>query len=164
MSDQFLYDPLKYAFYALICDYFDDPGMQKVSQDQNYSVYACKISTLLLNEYRYLVAIINNDHMELGTIKKLSDLKWISFQTRILESDIYYHAVQHSYDTKNTLKYHYQVRQLNNSTEKSVYRLENNAFPVRITLLHQKGLELEYPSTGSLVACLETYQTIVTFS
>lgn len=164
MSEKFMYDPRKYAFYTLICDYFDDPSVQKVSQDQMYSVYACKISTLLLNEYRYLVAIINNDNMELGTIKKLSELKWISFQTRILESDIYYSAINHSYDTKNTLKYHYQVRQLSNSKEKSVYSLESDSFPVEITLLHLKGLVLEYPKTGSLVACLETYQTILTFS
>ena len=159
-----MYDPRKYGFYSLLCDYFEDPDLQKVRHDQEYSVYACKISTLLLNEYRYLVAIIHDDRMEMGTVRKLSDLKWISFQTRILESDEYFGVVSHSYETKNLLKYNYHVRQLSHSPEKSVYSLETNDFPVEITLLHRKGLDLEYPKTGSLVACLETYQTILTFS
>lgn len=159
-----MYDPRKYAFYRLICEYFDDPNLQKVRQDEIYGVYACRISTLLLNEYRYIVVIIHNDGLALGTLKKLSDLKWISFQTRILESDTYFNVVTHSYDTKNTSNFHFGVRKINNSTEKSVYILETDRFPVEVTLLHSKGLLLEYPMTGSLVACLETYQTILTFS
>jgi hypothetical protein len=162
-SSKFLFDPVKYSFYRLICDYFSDPFVQKVRQDDNYSVYVCRIQTLLLNEYRYIVIISQADQFAIGSIKPLSELKWVSFQTRTLASDTYYNVTTHSYDIKNDMKYHFLVKQTSSNIEKSTYEFLNFEFPVQITLLHVKGHTYEYPPNGSLVSCLETYQTVMTF-
>lgn len=164
MTRKPLYHPLKYSFYALLSEYFDNPMLEKTQNDGEYSVYVCKIHTLLLNESRYIVAITHNDHMALGTIKPLSEIKWISFQSRILESDSYFNVTRHSYQIKNDSKFHFSVQQKSSSKEQSVYMLTNNEYPLQITLLHTKGLLFEYPSTGSLISCIETYQTILTFT
>jgi len=49
---------------------------------KSYSIYYAKLDCMLLcNDKRYLIAIIPYDMMIGGTENKLSDLKWISFQT-----------------------------------------------------------------------------------
>lgn len=158
-----LYDPIKYKFYQLISNYFDDPQLQKVKDENAFSFYVCKIQTLLLNEFRYLVAIVNKDESPIGTTRSLSDLKWISFQTRILESDTYYNVTKHSYQIKNTRKFYFKVSSISSCSEHTIYSLDSNEYPIQILLIHQKGLYQEYPITGTLVSCLETYQTIISF-
>lgn len=162
-SSPFLFDPKKYAFYDLVTEYFSNPNLQKVKDDQEFSIYVCKMETLLLNECRYLVVIIHSDKMAIGTIRRLSELKWVSLQTRILQSDTYFNVVSHAYQIQNSLKFHFAVKQKSTAKDKSVYVFENNEYPVDITLLHLKGNLYEYPMTGSFISCLETYQTVLTF-
>lgn len=159
----YLYDPNKYKFYQLISSYFDSPQLQKVKEDDLYSIYVCKIQTLLLNEYRYLVAVVYKDSFPIGHILPLTELKWISFQTRILESDIYYNVVTHNYQIKNTHAYYFKVFKISSCKENTMYSVQSNEYPIQILLIHQKGLDQEYPVSGTLVSCLETYQTILTF-
>lgn len=163
-SSAFLYDPEKYRFYNLIAAYFDDPVLEKIRNEGAFDMYACRISTLLLNEYRYLIGMTYADPSSpIGERKALSDLKWVSFQTRILESESMYHICTHSYSIKNTRDFHFRVIKTESTTEHTVYELAAREYPIKISLLHKKGMLQEYPDQGTLVSCLETFQTIIVF-
>lgn len=154
-------DPTRRQFYSLLVDYFDNPVFEKLKNEDGYSIYICKIYSLLLNENRYLIAITEPDNYPIKKKIPLSDLKWISFQTRILSDNK--DVIQHSY----TIKKKYQSLHIQKSLQDnsmSIYQMTNNEFPIEITLLHTKNNEYEYPTNGNLVSCLETYQTIIVFS
>lgn len=69
-----------------IAKYYNDPVMTKVKENGMYSIYKVKISSYLVaTQPRYLVAVLLNDHNPIFNRKKLSNLKWASFQARQLE-------------------------------------------------------------------------------
>ena len=158
-------NPVHRQFYHLLSEYYDNPILQKLKNNDGYSVYICKIYSLLLNESRYLIAITDIDNNPTNKYISLKDLNWISFQARVLNSQEYdnMEIIKHSYTVKKTLSYHFSVSKMSQNKEMSIYHLSNQEYPIEITLLHTKNNEFEYPSHGTLVSCLETFQTIISF-
>jgi len=154
-------NPTHRKFMKLVNDYFDMPYMQKVKNQEDTSIYMCRIASLLLNEKRYLVAVTSLDENDVGSVLKLSDLSWKYFQSRILDGNEYVSIVSHSYVTKRDLSW--PVVKTKATKEYSVFVEETQTYPVEITLLHTSSDEYEYPSRGTLDSCLETYQTIMRF-
>lgn len=159
-------DPVHRQFYYLLSEYYDNPVLQKLKNDDEYSIYICKIYSLLLNENRYLIAITHLDQHPIKKYISLKELEWVSFQARVLNSKEYENMeiIRHSYTIKRSVAYQFSVSKISNNKEMSVYRLSKNEYPIEITLLHTKNNEFEYPNHGSLVSCLETFQTIISFS
>lgn len=153
--------PLNKKFYEYLDFYYDHPLMKKIKDEHEYSVYMCKIYSLLLNEKRYLIAIVQKDHYPINHICNLIDLNWISFQARVLDDYEYTEINSHSYLSKKTPNY--SVYKISQDVDKSIYHLKNNEFPIEIILLHTHHDIFEYPNDGNLVSCLETYQTIIQF-
>lgn len=156
-------DPKKELFYQWMVEYFQYPIMQKIpsSSDPSLSIYMCPIQCLLLNEKRYLIVLVPSDTAPIGSTRPLHELRWHSLQTRILTSEfenleIAPHQYQISRDSKFTLSLHVQER----SKDHTTYTAEFDP-PLLITLLHTKGIEYEYPNSGTLISALETFQTIV---
>ena len=152
------YDPNKEPVYNLFTDYFRDPGMTKIKDIDNYSMYMTKIHSLLGIEHRYVIAFVFKDEKPLGNKENLSNLKWLSLQTRTMteEHDLPFHTY---IPRRTTLDKKINITQRN---ERSCsYAVDG--LPIIITLL-QKGKTMNYVSSGSVVSALETYSTIISFT
>jgi hypothetical protein len=150
----------KEALYDIFIEYFDNPDMHKIKNQDNCSIYYCKLQTLLKNGNRYLIAICSQDNFKIGTILKLKEIKWICFQTRTLEE--YHNIPKHIYEYKRGDPYKSKITVKDRQETRSEYIC--STFPnLLVTLLHSKPNKYEYPENGTLAAALETYKTIFTF-
>ena len=154
-----IYDFNKENIYLLINTYFDDPYMFKIKDIEKQSIYATKIQCLLGNVYRYLFVIIDKDINPINSRMKLTDLKWVSFQTRTLD-DIY-NIPTHTYKPKNNNEFTSLIELTEKKEEHTEYICKQ--FGIIITLLHTKKGGYKYQDRGTLCAALETYNTVLTF-
>ena len=144
--------------HKLISEYFENPLMTKIKDNNNQSIYIAKIKSLLMNKNRYIVANIKKDDNNIGTKEKLQNLFWNSFQTRTL--NIQYNIDSHSYNS-NDQKFEIPIYIVNRTNTISQY--SSDEISINIFLLHQKENNLyEYSDKGNLEAALETYNTIIT--
>lgn len=154
------YDPSKNESYNALSDYFNDPSLKKLKDSNGYSMYICKIYSLLGKEQRYLIVFVVKDSTPVGHSANLSDLRWESLQTRTLEE--HYDLLPHSYRAVNKPPLNDQIEVISRDENKSVYN--SVKLPLVITLLHSKKNSLyQYSPKGTVVTALETFQTIITF-
>lgn len=152
-------DPVKEYTYQLFTAYYDNMVLNKVRDDDKFSIYMAKLQCLLLNEQRFLVAVVPKDHNPPSFTKQLNELRWVTLQIRNLEEDI--RLTPQSYTTKRTLEYQRRLKVVLRDHDITTYTTEN--LPIRVSLLHTRGHEYEYPDEGSLVSALETFRTIIYF-
>jgi hypothetical protein len=82
---------IRQEIYNQLVDYLGDVVMTKLgtkatSDGTFYGLYYCRVGCMLCVENRYLIAIVANDEsIPVGTQMYLSNLQWVSFQTRIIE-------------------------------------------------------------------------------
>lgn len=153
------FDPLKDNFYTYINEYFNFPSLTKIKDVNNNSIYMVKTICLLSNKCRYLIAVILKDDNNIGSIVKLIDLNWISFQTRTLDDK--HNIDSHNYQPlmKGPLKETIKRTEILPELSKYVCK-----FPIEILLLHKKkDIQSEYQPTGNIISALETYETIINF-
>lgn len=148
---------------AMLDAYFNSPILTKVKDISDssgtpiYSMYACKLHCLLNRQCRYIIVIIKYDDLNIGFQCRFAFMNWISFQTRTLDAN--YQIQSHHYQpTKNTplMK---KIKQINQTTEAIEYSCED--LPIVISLLTTNE-QPSYQQEGSLVAALETFQTVIT--
>lgn len=156
---QFFQNPERDYIYQLISKYYDEPIMTKTKNVDSLSMYVCQLPCLLMNEKRYLIAIVHKDDYDLGYTQPLSAFRWISFQVRSLQEESYQNIPIHQYKIKRDDRFMIGLTIKNRSQEISVYDSELGVFTV--SLLHCKNQEYEYPNEGNLVSALETYQTVL---
>lgn len=150
--------------YELIDDYFDSPILEKVQDAQSISMYMCKISTLLAGlEQRFLIAICNRDSNPIGKKVSLINIDWINFQARTLNNTSHPNIIKHSYSPKNNPRFTgidvSLLREYENRTE--YYFKDKNYKNFIVSLLHKNKNLYEYPESGNLTACLETFKTLI---
>ena len=78
------FEPEKDNFYLEIDKYFNYPVLTKTKDVDMFSVYMIKTQCLLSTENRYLIVMVQKDNNNIGEKEKLSNLFWISLQTRTL--------------------------------------------------------------------------------
>ena len=61
---------------------YDSFVMTKVGQYQDMGIYKALVDSLIAGPSRYIVAIVPQDSVPMGSEKMLSSLRWISFQTK----------------------------------------------------------------------------------
>jgi hypothetical protein len=147
--------------YQMFVDYFKNPVMTKMKDESNFSMYACKAYCLLSKECRYIIVFVNKDNFSIRTEKKLSELFWVSLQTRTLydQFDIKTHGYQPVAEGPLLAK----IERIDISKEASTYKCED--FPIVVTLLHTlKKNSDTYQNRGTVIAALETWETIITFN
>jgi hypothetical protein len=66
-----------------LADSFRNPFMKKVNEVRGLSIYKARVNNMLIAaQPHYIVAIVPRDNYPIFQKRQLSDLKWISFQTR----------------------------------------------------------------------------------
>ena len=140
----------------LLVTYFDDPVMTKTNNAGGFSIYKARIKTLLLNQYRYIVAMTEQDAYLPGREVPLKNLRWTVFQTM-------YHAEieqcrTHNYHPKTVQPYVMPIHI--ESKQKGYSRYKTPNLKASIDLLGDD----EYPVRGTLMSALETYNTVVSLN
>ena len=155
------YDPHREEIYSLFDNYFNKPNLVKIKDVDNHSVYMIKVHCLLSNDYRYLIAMVYKDNNNIGTQKPLSELFWISFQTRTLPDN--HNIPIHSYESSFYKPIIKKIERTQLTKELSIYKCED--FPLRVMMLHRKpNINSEYLPSGNLLSAIETYHTVISFT
>ena len=152
------FEPKNQKLYEFFIKYFNNTTMHKIKDVNNFSMYMSKTYCLLSRFCRYLIVFVEIDKNPLDYTQKLSDIKWISFQTRTLED--FHNLPPHNYTPTSSTPLMAIITRTNKNKESSTYTCEK--FPIEINILHVKNSEYEYQDKGTIVFALETYQTIIT--
>jgi hypothetical protein len=153
-------DQSKENLYNEFDNYFNHPVMVKIKDVNNYSMYMCKTYCLLSNECRYIVVFVPQDNMPEKSKENLATMRWVSLQTRTLSD--HHELPPHSYQPKRHPGLNYAIDRVNVSEDCSTYKCDH--LPLTVTLLHGKNKPDDYQKKGTIIAALETYQTILTLT
>ncbi len=139
--------------------------MTKINQHGIYGVYKALIDSLTTDGNKYIVAIVPNDNTPNGSEKLLSSLKWIIFQTRMTNN------IEKEFNGQNVQPQSYQIKRDNilfdtirlqgENQGKAVYLPDTLPLKVEILLLKEND---HFSEEGNIIAALETYQTIISFT
>jgi hypothetical protein len=71
-----------------LAESFRNPFMKKVNEVRGLSIYKARVNNMLIAaQPHYIVAIVPRDNYPIFQTRQLSDLKWISFQTRQVQKN-----------------------------------------------------------------------------
>lgn len=157
---EILSDPFKEYTFQLFTTYYDNMIMHKTRDDEKFSIYMARLQCLLLNEQRFLIAIVPRDQYPPFYQKRLEELRWVSLQIRNLEE--IYDIQPQSYQMKRTPDFQRRIKVVSRNQEVTTYTVDN--LPIHVSLLHTRNDEYEYPNEGSLISALETFRTMIQFS
>jgi len=147
--------------YKMFVEYFKNPIMTKMKNESNYSMYASKAYCLLSKECRYVIVFVNRDVFPIKSEKSLSDLYWVSLQTRTLSDQ--FDIKSHGYQPVAEGPLLEKIERINITKEASTYKCED--LPLIVTLLHTSKKNSDtYQNRGTIIAALETWETIITFN
>ena len=147
--------------YDAVISHVGNPLMEKVKQKDRFAIFMVEITSMLLNEKRYMIALLENDTRPLGNVDYLSNLKWSAFQMRTLSEPQPLKIMPHNYIVHRGLSSTISIRCSSRDTRISTYQCET--LPITVSLLHTRNQEYEYPDDGNLASALETFQTIIQF-
>ena len=120
---------------------------------------ACNQTQLLTNN-QFIICTCSIDDYPIGSIRYLKSLKWVAFQTRMLDVNKSDH-IKFTYTIKNTEKFTPELSLLNRNNFLTKYRCKK--YNLIISLLHENDHKYEYPNEGILNQALESFKTIITF-
>lgn len=162
------FDPIlessKENTYKFFENYYDNITLTKTNAtEDDYAIYMTKIHSLLQKDIRYIIVIVLGDKHAVGTKKQLSELNWVSLQSRVLQSLNHNIPLEtHTYQLKKNTPFNEHIFAIERGDHYVHYKCK--AMPIVITLLNLPNQSTEYSDKGSIVAALETFSTLVTFS
>lgn len=179
---------IKQDIYNSIVEYYGDVILTKLnskstSDGTNYGLYYCRVGCMLCIDNRYLLVIVkeeNKQNIPIGTQMYLSNLHWISFQTRSIDD----------FETVNPYNIKIKQQNVNNNRNRIIdmemkyldelqdrVRYEcSDFYPITVDIMKKKskekniydlmdGYEKEYYTpTCSLQTLLESYQCVLTIN
>ena len=143
--------------YDVFVEYFNDPTLQKVNDDEQFSIYMTRVKCLIIGTCRYIIVNVPHDNLQVGSTRKLSDLQWAMIQTRTLEGK--FECTNHTYQPKTSKIFESTLSIVKRTKKRSEYSCEN--IPVKVIVFHKKDIEFEYPNNGNLNSAIEIYETVV---
>ena len=142
--------------HTLIYSYFNNPIMTKLEDKDNKSYYYTKIYAQLLNSYRYLIVITEENDEPINKRKYLKNINWISLQTRALKKNYDVPTINYN----GSLLDEYFIRVLNRNKMYTTYTSKD--FPnIQIHVLVTSSNIFEYPEEATISNSLEKYQTLL---
>lgn len=141
-------NPEIFLLYQNISDYFENPKMYKLREDNGYSGYFTKIISHLGIEKRYIICFVKNDRNPINTVKNMKDISWNMIHTRTLQDN--YNIPTHNYKQK-------RIEYLNKTIELNDKVYECKTLPIKVSMLGDGN----YKSSATFLNALETYNTMV---
>jgi hypothetical protein len=153
------YNPQQDYIYSLFVKYFNNPTLTKIKNENQFSMYACKIYGLLANQHKYIILFTHLNQDPVGTMEPMRDMKWVNLQTRTLTENLKCNS--HTYTPTNDSPLSVGIKRVDKTKQASTY--ECLTLPLTINLLHTAKKDANtYQNEGTIVAALETYETVVT--
>jgi hypothetical protein len=151
-----------------ISELYDGIVFTKVSETSapSLSIYKAVVEPNTSSpDVKYLVVIVPNaEAVPLGVEKRLSELNWISFQTRsTLNPQVEFGGFRlrpQRYTIPANSVLHDRIKCVSETPKKWIYK--SNNLPIQLEVLIQKENE-NFAQEGTVIACLEMYQTILSF-
>jgi hypothetical protein len=154
------YETNKYNLQQSIVDYYGNCVMIKVRDYQeSYSLYYAKMINLVYSDDKYIIAIVQKDYFPVGTKKHLSELNWISFQTRVIDT-LSYPVRSQNIKSKITTPVLDKIHLSQKNEDRYVYT--SDSYPVEIELLLTEKDD-SYASQGTIQGALDTYNCVIRF-
>jgi hypothetical protein len=181
---------MKQDIYDSIVKYYGDIVMTKLnsrstSDGATYGLYYCRVGCMLCIDNRYILVIVrentnNGAEIPVGTQIYLSNLQWISFQTRSIDDfeTVNPHDIkmkqQNVTNNRNTI-IDMEMRLSEELNDRIRYDCSEH-YPVTVDIMKKKakekniydmmdGYEKEYYTpTCSLQTLLESYQCVLTLN
>jgi hypothetical protein len=149
---------VRHQIYEGIIQIFGDIKMAKIPcPNATLSMYGAQVPCMCA-EKRFIFAIALIDNNSYGSIVPLSCINWISLQTRT--SMIEYNVPVATYEYKSTVFGDTPIFMNRENKTDTYYRPKK--YPIEIQLIQtQSGRG--YAEEGTILAALETYNTIVYF-
>jgi hypothetical protein len=143
--------------------YYGNITLTKVnSLNDQHATYGARIYSLLA-EPRYLIVIAYQDFFPKGTTKKLSEIQWESFQTRVLTTDLGLEDQNIPRENNGVFDDQITVFKRDKDQKKVIYQSLN--IPVMVELVPgKKGSIVDFPDKATLEGALETFQCVVYFA
>lgn len=145
--------------YDSFSEYYKSLIFTKIKNVDNFSLYAANIKCNLGKGYRYIIITVPLDKTIEGFNTRISNLMWVSLQTRFIETNFnispqYFNPPKiNEFDTEIILE---------ERTEKTTTYI-SVSLPMKLTLLNtNKGRD--YANRANIRVALETYQTIITLN
>jgi len=148
----------KDKFRNLLVKYYNNPNLEKTKNTETQSIYMAIINTNLLSNKQYIVVTCLRDNNKISTIKSLANLKWSSFQTRLMDS---INIISFNHIPSNNDIFNIFLTVVNRSEKITNYSTKK--YPIQISVLHDNINLFEYPNTSNLISALETFKTIIIF-
>lgn len=156
----------KLAIQKSIVQYFGDAVMVKIKQTPetqhkpSYSLYYAKIGCMLCIENRYIIAVMDTDPYPIGSQQRLSEMNWISFQTRTIEKSPGQLKTQQLKSVTTPI--------ITDTIKLSEKRIDRNVYmsvnyPLKIELLYTKDDD-SYADNGTIQSGLDTHNCVLTFT
>jgi hypothetical protein len=148
-----------------IFELYGNPVMTKVKSVQNgrgsLSLYYARVGCMLCVDDRYIIAVVENDPFPVETTQYLSDLTWVSFQTRTLNDIGIELKSQQIPSGKASGVLNDKISSIEETTTRKTYECAN--LPVKVELLCN-GENDGYADTGTVYSALETYSCVLSFT
>lgn len=148
----------KTNIYNFFVQYFDNPRLTEIKKIQAgmYTVFGCRVHSLLAREQRYILVTVAETNIPKGNLNPyLEGLEWTCLETRTLSDDLQVNTHRYTRKADKTL---IQVA----SKNETMYVYSCPDFPsMSVSLFFAKNQTRPYNDRGSLSLALETYQCAV---
>ena len=144
-------------FYKCFTEYFNNPLMTKIDTKEGKSIYAVKVDGNNSVNNKYIIVFINEDNLNIGRTKQLSELYWDSLQTRTLDKT--YNVSNHNYSVRKYKELLIPIQKTETKDKSSTYTCEG--INTKVILLNYRNQYHNYKDRGTLLSAIETYNTIL---
>jgi hypothetical protein len=148
----------------LFVEYFGDVLMTKLDYKNQYSFFYARIDNLMAKNNQFLVVITTNDYTPLSETRRLSELQWISFQTRTLDelpNKQMIKAEKIKQATSGLLTDKISLTSILNDRQEYTVTDPDSNLPIDIQLLYVPPKIKSYAHSGTVRSALDTYQCII---
>lgn len=159
---QTLSEQLNNVTNKLFNEYLESLIFYKIKENGGlYSLYYSRIKTQTMSGYNYIIATVNQDNNIPGTSKKITELDWVTLQSREL-SEEYLIRPCNLVVTKSIENIFSQIilTKKNSSSEITTYTVENEQYPFEAGIIHKKDYET-YPDRIPLNTAIKSFKLLI---
>jgi hypothetical protein len=155
------FDSTTVRIYSYFCEYFSNPRLRRIKENDSCYIYACKVKSYLGKNKRYIFVFVKK-----WRVKKddeyifLDKLEWEILQTRTME-DVFI-TPEHNYGEINLPENNYKIHLTKTEGDKTFYKCDS--FPqLLVGLISTPNQSRPYSPIGTLKLAIENYNSIFTF-
>jgi hypothetical protein len=150
------------VIYQAFERYFMNPTFIKTNPvSDTYSLYYARVYCMLA-EFRYLIAICEQDNLPTGTELKLHNLRWKSIQLRTLSKEV--KAPECSYKKEHDGLFDSEIKLIKRDKTENKVMYQCTSQPLIVELLPtKKGSVHDYPDKATLETAMDTFQCVIYF-